>query len=92
MSTSVNLAEARLIVECRFHVLSWLRSARVFVVILGARVVRKESNRISHSLLMLFENVRNNSCVDTQIGAIDTQDLPFLAISVYRDPIPVCRD
>ena len=50
------------------------------------------SNRTSRTVVELFETFRSYSCVNTQVFIHDTEKLPFLAISLYREWISLCRD
>ena len=52
----------------------------------------KNPNRTSQACVNMFEIVRSNSCVNTEKSSHDTEKLRFLAISLYRDWISVCRD
>ena len=46
----------------------------------------------SQACVNMFEIVRSNPCVNTEKSSHDTEKLRFLAISLYRDWISVCRD
>ena len=50
------------------------------------------SNRTSRTFVELFETFRSYSCVNTQVFIHDTEKLPFLAISLYREWISLCCD
>jgi hypothetical protein len=48
--------------------------------------LQADSNRTSRRLLNLFETDRNNSSVDTLIGAFDTRELPFWRFECIGTP------
>jgi hypothetical protein len=49
-------------------------------------------NPISRVSIDMFEIVRNNSCVNTEVSSPDTGKSPILAILLCRDWISACRD